>query len=370
MLTHASKSATNSNKAVDNSGMERGGLTAFGLSDNRPAPFNFPVTPVIQMFRPEGAGPYKLKNGDVVHYRGDSTEKNGKIEYKMYRTLSASMGKWISEDDIEGPVDGASSGIVPAKPKTVTIDRSVEAEPKKALEPKESKAGHSVSGQIDLDNTGLTFDQCKEVGNEAIAYARKKIPHAGNQEEEYENDLMVLASSELTKGLYIEFKEFVARYKGGEHRSLVATSIPPEIRRNIVSLTAGGTCGEYATLVYLFLREHNIPCKIFKSAGHGEHAWVMMRSNDGRNVCIDAWPTETREVVPIEQYFASVDQSKTSELHETIRFQEENEDIVDELWAEFLKEIIQAIRRVPETFKRNIDNYQFPRGTVRSTKIS
>ncbi|NEQ40512.1 MAG: hypothetical protein F6K40_31495 [Okeania sp. SIO3I5] len=222
--------------------------------------------------------------------------------------------------------------------------------------------------RADLEATTHDTETCKQFGNEAIAYATKMIPKAGNQKENIQF-IYPVVRMELTKGMYKQFQEYVKTNSENEDmKSYVARALPPTIRQNIITMTHGGMCGEYATLVYLYLKEEKkIPCKIFKSAGHGEHAWVMMRSSEGVDLCIDAWPTENREVVPIEEFFETIDFSNSKDIQEIIEFyeKEKNELEVKKLWESFYEGIVEHIMAIPNPFN---SKYRFPRATVITTR--
>ncbi len=179
-----------------------------------------------------------------------------------------------------------------------------------------------------------SFEMCSALGKEAIEYARKVIPFAGNQVQDIANDPKAAERASRTKEIATAFKTFL---KDNEVKLASDMQLHPKIRSEIAMITRGGLCGDYAALVYDYIRSKypEIPVIIANAKDFGQHAWVELQCAEKKTCIVDAWPSVERFPVTPEQFFTTKDAVKTAERREEIKLQEQGLGRIMSLWEQF-----------------------------------
>ena len=254
----------------------------------------------------------QYKKGDLIlSYASSTTNKKGVTRYK-FNIIAGHESPFI---------------YFPESQLAEIEESNVHIEPQAD---EETKAPADIKERPETEASHYDDETCQNFGLAAIDYARGVIPLAGNQQKDVQQDPSAQHRSAISDKAHRGFLEYV-RARGFDK----ITSVPPFIRQRIAVKTQGGMCGDYATLVYKFLRSEGLPARIFKSHSHGSHAWVVIKSNTGTEWFVDAWPTDVRDIVQEAEFFTAVHNKLTSEVMDDQAYSTAEKEELLALWIAF-----------------------------------
>jgi|GEM_PF-4612424 len=192
---------------------------------------------------------------------------------------------------------------------------------------------------VGVTSQALPYQKCEEIGNEAIKAARVVIPAAGNQLKDLKANSEAFPRAKATSRIINGFREFLSE-RGLAKSAMDFKDLHPFIKDEIAKVTHGGLCGDYAAVVYTYIRKKypTVPVRIVKAKEFAGHSWVELESSDKGQCVVDAWPSVKRIPVPKDLFFATESTYDTENFAKMIGFQEPKVELMLKVWSDFVTE--------------------------------